>query len=122
MLIKTKITKILSNIRKEYKYWNIDSNFKFGKEKTDVQWNVTFQTDNGKTYYYNFRDGRKVNTFYEGKELWGMEGNGNPIKRFEYWWWSKKEFERRVNHSIEREKELIERANKEIPRLQALLS
>ena len=121
MFIKTVITKILSKTKRTYKYQNIDSNFKFGKEKTGTEWIVTFETNNGKTYYYNFRDGRKANTFYEGKEIWGMEGSGNPI-RFEYWWWSKEEFERRIKNSIKREEESIESAKKKIPFLQALLS
>jgi hypothetical protein len=129
MIIKTTITKILSKEKVSFKSspaYFTGNGLKFGKEQTKHRLKVIFQCSNGRTYFWEFSDGRKANTFYEGKEIWGNEGYGAkkenivPI-RFEHWWWTKEEFEKTVNLSISRAEERIKSDTEEIARLKTLL-
>jgi len=121
MLIKTKISKILSKIKEDYKYFTFDLPLKLSKEKTGTRWIVKFECENGHTYSTEFKDGRKAECLYEGKEIWGRERKwGNDIYHLEYWW-TKEEFERIVKKFILRAEESIEFDKKEIIRLKTLI-
>lgn len=98
---------MLSTRKREYEYFNFGLNGGLSKKKTATEYIVTFLCDNGKTYYYNFSDGRKASTFYAGKEIWGQEGYHGEPRRFEMWWWTKEKFSEVVKLHIARTEERI---------------
>ena len=116
MLVKTTIKEIISNKKNIYKYFE---GFSFKKEKTGTEYIITFLADDGNTYNYNFKDGRKANTFYVGKEVWGMVSlreDGYPT-RLNYNWWTKEKFEQVVKTHIQRNEETIKHCTEENVRL-----
>jgi len=118
MLIKTIIEKIISKTKREYKYYN---GLDFKKELTGTEYIVNFLCANGVTYTYNFKDGRKAETFYPGKEVWGMVRQNTDGIRLEYWWWTKAEFEKTVQTHILRAEESIKSSTESIAYLKTLV-
>ena len=124
MLVKTTITKLFPSTKESFKstpMYFTDKGIKSGKEKTNTRWKVTFECENGQTYYINLYDGRKVNQFYEGKEIWGDQTYGT-FNNLEHYWITKEQFQDKVKIAILRREEDIESWKKELIRLKTLLS
>ena len=120
MLIKTTIEKIVSKEKREYKYFDAFLSGGFSKEKKGTEYIVNFLCTDGVTYTYNFKDGRKAETFYPGKEVWGMVRQKTDGIRLEYWWWTKEEFEKAVKTHILRAEESIKSSTESIAYLKTL--
>jgi len=120
MLIRTKIAKIISKTKRDYKSFPVFLDGKIGKEQNNTEWLVDWKAENGNIYEVHIRDGRKTNSLYEGKEMWGEENTQWKPYHLDYWWWTKEKFEQVRQLKIKRAKEFIEFNKKEIIRLQSL--
>jgi len=127
-LIKFRIKEILNKEKFSYKYFE---GLFFSKEKTGTEWELAFEGDNGNKYLIRMHDGRKLDRFYVGREVYGIE-KPNPVtmrtekfdrkdfRGLDFHTWTKEKFEEVLEEHIQRTKESIEAETEELARLEKL--
>ncbi len=133
--ILTEIEEIVSKKQHTEKYQSIAfPSMKFSREKKRVLTLVLVRGKNQEHYLFRFEDGRKANSLYVGKEIWGAREDaiyGGLMKehipgeektyRLDYWWESKAKFLERVKKRIARNEETIEYVSEENKRLRKMI-